>query len=107
MVEEISSLPFTIYLALSLLSIALSIISSLCRRQIATATDIPKIWFAENRVEQARVVKVNDADGLRIELHESNVKKSRLNTISVRLAGIDAPELGKYGFTSQPVSPSS
>jgi hypothetical protein len=110
--SEITSLPFTLYLALALLSITLSVITSAIRRPLRIATDIPPIWFKERRIEQARVVKVcckhyfhgkvNDADGLRIELHESSAKKSRLNTISVRLAGIDAPEIGKYGFTSQP-----
>lgn len=89
-------------------------------RRFPTATDIPSRYFRKKSSLRGRIVAVNDSDNVRF-YHESvlmrwfpgswwgqgaerNRKRGtqREETINVRLAGIDAPEMGHFGGTSQP-----
>lgn len=75
-----------------------------------TASDIPQIMFQKQDSIYGRVERVTDGDTLRIRhiplypLHKSNDYTGKLteSTIPIRLYGIDAPEIGKYGNPSMP-----
>uniref|UniRef100_A0A7S2UCP4 TNase-like domain-containing protein n=1 Tax=Attheya septentrionalis TaxID=420275 RepID=A0A7S2UCP4_9STRA len=75
-----------------------------------TAGEIPAPWFRKHTVLYGRVVKVVDGDTFRIRhyplypLVRSSSYQGRLSdhTISVRIYGVDAPELGKFGKPAMP-----
>jgi endonuclease YncB( thermonuclease family) len=79
-------------------------------RKFKTAMDIPPTHFKQKRFIKCQVVAVNDSDNLRVR-HLSFLDKFlnfglrkgdlKYETINVRLAGIDAPELGHF-TKSQP-----
>ena len=91
-------------------------------RRFKTAMDIPPEYFKQNRIITGRVVAVNDTDNLRI-IHYSPLQRLlsfipfsglflnrkianvKYETINVRLAGIDAPEMGHFGGKPQPLAP--
>ena len=74
----------------------------------STVADLPIHYFTENRLVKANVLKVNDADGVRVSLIEPTLYTlfptitRKKKGLSIRLAGIDAPELARFGFTDQP-----
>mmetsp|Transcript_20896 Transcript_20896/g.25621 ORF Transcript_20896/g.25621 Transcript_20896/m.25621 type:complete len:247 (-) Transcript_20896:495-1235(-) len=73
-----------------------------------TASDIPKASFKNEKPIYGRVVKVIDGDTLRMRhlpffpIQRSGDYSGLLseNTISVRVYGVDTPELGKFGKES-------
>jgi endonuclease YncB( thermonuclease family) len=80
-------------------------------RKYRTALDIPPEFFKQKRIIKCHVVAVNDSDNLRVR-HNSFIGKFtsmffkkridlKYDTINIRLAGIDAPELGHF-TKSQP-----
>lgn len=87
----------------------------MCRYK--TATQLPPWLFQEGHRLQGFVVTVNDSDNVRfyhcapwqriLFWKKPNLEKGislREETINVRLAGIDAPEMGHFGGTPQPFS---
>lgn len=82
-------------------------------RRFQTATDIPSSYFraGNKRSLHGYVMSVNDSDNLRFyhrrlfslpgrpKMERQSLK---FETINVRLAGIDAPEIGHFGGVSQP-----
>ena len=79
-------------------------------RRYDTAGDIPTALYKRNKVIRGRVVKVIDGDTIRIRhtplypLLKKGEYCGKLSecTISVRLYGVDAPELAKFGNPEQP-----
>mmetsp|Transcript_28043 Transcript_28043/g.82457 ORF Transcript_28043/g.82457 Transcript_28043/m.82457 type:complete len:176 (+) Transcript_28043:183-710(+) len=79
-------------------------------RQYKTAGDIPSGVFKRNTIIYGRVEKVIDGDTLRIRHYPFYPLKWRgsydgkltQNTISVRIYGVDAPELAHFGNPSMP-----
>lgn len=83
-------------------------------KRYRTAMDIPPEYYKQQRILTGRVIAVNDSDNLRIRHNSfldyyipfpinSKAEKLKYETINVRLAGIDAPELGH--FTDKPAQP--
>lgn len=84
-------------------------------RRIPQAVDVKPGYFRHRSI-YGRVTAVGDADGLRIyhtpgglllgwgwlRLVPTKPTELRNNTISVRLAGVDAPELAHFGRPAQP-----
>ncbi|KAJ1427052.1 hypothetical protein B484DRAFT_431614 [Ochromonadaceae sp. CCMP2298] len=72
-----------------------------------TAADIPTLFFKENREISAVVMKVVDGDTYRVRhvtpYHTSTDYTGLLseNTIMVRIAAVDTPEIGKFGKEGQ------
>ncbi|KAJ3108110.1 putative endonuclease lcl3 [Phlyctochytrium bullatum] len=91
-----------------------------------TAAEVPWTWFRERKRLRGLVVRVGDADGFRVVAEGSRgyrdyvgdahgvprvvpgrvamtpVSKRRVDSISVRLAGVDAPECAHWGAPGQP-----
>ena len=76
----------------------------------STANDIPKHYFDKKESIDAVVVKVIDGDTYRVRhvnsWHKNPSFDGKLsdNTISVRIAAVDTPEIGKAGNKGQPFS---
>lgn len=96
--DETSSIPLKFYALLLLVHYLITLFFK--SKPIRTASEIPESYYAERRVHKANVIKVSDADGLRVAL-------SPPSNISVRLAGVDSPELAKFGFKDQPYAKES
>jgi endonuclease YncB( thermonuclease family) len=82
-------------------------------RRYGNADDIPAQHVLEKRDFAATVVKVIDGDTVRVRHRRfpfssgalssgKNRKKLSVETISVRLAAVDAPETAKFGNAGQP-----
>ncbi|KAI8847610.1 hypothetical protein BC829DRAFT_235766 [Chytridium lagenaria] len=90
-----------------------------------TTLDIPTLWVRERRRVKGVVVRVGDADGFRMCVEGSKgwkvfmeekwgrregfgcvpkVGGEKVETVSVRLAGVDAPECAHFGAPAQPFS---
>lgn len=75
-----------------------------------TANDIPSSYFKEKKEIQGVVVKVVDGDTFRIRhvnsYHTNPAYDGKLseNTISIRIAAIDTPEIAKFGNEGQAYS---
>jgi micrococcal nuclease len=72
-----------------------------------TAKDIPASYFKDNKEIKAVVVKVTDGDTVRVR-HITKGRKSadftgslKENTIAVRIAAVDTPEIAKFGNNGQ------
>jgi endonuclease YncB( thermonuclease family) len=88
------------------------IISGLRRglRRYKTATEIPLGHYRDGRRLKGYIISVNDSDNLRFyhqrvfSFGRPNVDKQdfKYETINVRLAGIDAPEMAHFGSAAQP-----
>lgn len=71
-----------------------------------TASEIPSQAYTDQKVLRGTVVSVTDGDTLRL-LHKPFWRQRRPggrasdNTINVRLYGVDAPEVGKFGSAGQ------
>jgi endonuclease YncB( thermonuclease family) len=72
--------------------------------QFATVDDIPKDYFAENKVIFGRVERVIDGDTIRIRhcptrfscpQPDPSVRRIYDSTLSIRIYGVDCPELQK------------
>jgi endonuclease YncB( thermonuclease family) len=73
-----------------------------------TAADIPPAWFKRRRRLRGIVTAVNDSDNVRVQhltlwqrllfFRRPRLDPLASGTINVRLAGIDAPELGHFGL---------
>jgi endonuclease YncB( thermonuclease family) len=55
--------------------------------------EIPHSWFLNNVSIQGIVTRVGDGDGFRLLHHPKYPLIRHSNTLSVRLAGVDAPEV--------------
>ena len=72
-----------------------------------TANDIPAEYFKEKREIKAIVVKITDGDTYRVRhvtsSHPSAEFTGKLsdNTIAVRIAAVDTPEIAKFGNAGQ------
>ena len=93
------------------LTLGLFYLTKRLTRKYRTALDIPPEFFRQKRIIKCHVVAVNDSDNLRVR-HLSFIDKFtnlcfkrkvdlKYDTINIRLAGIDAPELGHF-TKSQP-----
>lgn len=81
--------------------------SLLLKQQYNTADDIPKSATTAQKSIYGKVIKVVDGDTIRVRhlpfypfLTKSSANYQGLlseNTISVRIYGVDAPEMGKFG----------
>lgn len=82
-------------------------------RRVRTATDIPSNYLrpGHKTILKGYVLSVNDSDNLRFYhqrlfsipgLPKVTKQDIKFETINVRLAGIDAPEIGHFGGISQP-----
>ena len=75
-----------------------------------TAQEIPLRFFKQQRRLHGYAILVNDSDNIRfyhrpwVRLWCPNIPRNDLKyeTINVRLAGIDAPEMAHFGGQSQP-----
>ncbi len=105
---------YTIVIMVSLMNV----LHLLVNRRYKTAADIPESWFKQRKTLKGVVVHVGDADGFRI-VHTpinvlgfgassrqaaSTVRRGSLvkESISIRLASIDAPECPNFGKPGQP-----
>ena len=75
--------------------------------QFPTSADIPNYYIREQRILRGTVASVADGDTLRLRhtpLFSRSTFQGKLseNTIQVRLLAVDAPEIGKFGSSSQP-----
>lgn len=72
-----------------------------------TAADIPPSWIRDKRTLEGIVIKVIDGDTLRIRHMPHPSSSSEFDgtlsaeTISVRIAAVDSPEIAKYGEAGQ------
>jgi len=108
----IATVAFSAIIASNLSSIPSAISMPFFFKQYSIADDIPKSIIKNHGTISGKVVKVIDGDTIRIRhypLHpfiESNSYSGPIyqNTISVRVYGVDAPELGKRGNSSMPLA---
>lgn len=94
-------------------------------RRFKTATDVPSGYYRCGKTIKGTVVAVNDSDNIRVYhlsilsrvfkcirpmwRNDKNITiptdlRVKDETINIRLAGIDAPEMGHFGGTPQPYS---
>lgn len=84
-------------------------------RRFPTIDHVPLRYFSQPRRLHGVALRVGDADGFRFyhtpwfrRAPAAEEAKGRSfmgeNTISVRLAGVDAPEMGHFGAKAQPFS---
>ena len=76
----------------------------------ATASDLPSSFIATQQTIAGQVISVADGDTIRVRHNPypwplpapSPKGKKSTTTIAVRVIGVDAPEIGKFGSESQP-----
>ncbi|KAJ3196404.1 putative endonuclease lcl3, partial [Irineochytrium annulatum] len=100
--------PFVVVFILLILVLLTKTLISAFRHYLTfkplTADAIPHRWFERRKRVYARVVKVGDADGIRVVIHPLPTTLMRTtfrDSISIRLAGVDAPECAHFGEPGQ------
>ena len=79
-------------------------------KRVRNAAEVPLEWYTKQKRLSGWCVAVTDSDNIRFHhaptflhrLPRVDAKARRLETINVRLSGIDAPEMGHFGGTAQP-----